>query len=433
VSSFAVDPVDSDHILAGAPTPGVWESSNQGKTWSALTKGTATITGTLPVYVAFDPVDSDVFYAAGDGSTLGAVDRWGDDGWVGIYNQPTTAPIPASSDFTGIVAAESGCGTALYVSDTTATGVLRTLNPTAKAANVTWEQAAAGLPGALSDLNHVEGSIELFAMSTADVWTFNDTLAYPIEGVSVSGDAATATARVNWSSMAGANNYQLQLADRDDFKTGLVFDTAPTATNPSGTSFTVATLMPGTDYYIRVRVALGSPLLSCWSATVNFQTGMGPSAWNPFVVTGLVAPAPGAKDVDPIQPLFQWNPSDDAASYEFQLADNAAFAAADTKIVKSPAYEWPGDLEYGKTYYWRVRSIKANGATSEWAMGIFTTAQEAVPEQPAVVVAPPQPAPPPQYIPTTYIPEYILWTVVGIGGILVIALVILIMKTRRVA
>ncbi|MBU0847221.1 hypothetical protein KKH23_08575, partial [Patescibacteria group bacterium] len=358
VSSFAVDPVDSDHILAGAPLPGVWESTTQGKTWSALTKGAESVTSAGAVYVAFDPVNSDVFYAAGSDGTLGGVDRWGDDGWVGIYNQPATPPNPASTAFTGLVAAESGCGTVLYVSDTTAVSVLRTLNPAAKAANVAWEQAAAGSPGVLTDLNHVEGSIELFAIGVADVWTFDDTLAYPVEDVSVSGDAATATARVNWSAMDGADNYQVQLADRDDFKTGLVADTAP-LTNPGGTSFTFGTLMPGTDYYVRVRVALGSPLLSCWSATVNFQTGMGPSAWNPFVVTGLVAPAPGDKDVNPIQPLFQWNPSDDAASYEFQLADNAAFAAADTKVVKSPAYEWPGDLEYGKTYYWRVRSIKA--------------------------------------------------------------------------
>ena len=425
---FAVDPTDDQHVLCGDDSGAVFESTNQGKTWAELTKGNPFAT-TDDVYVAFDPVEAETFYAASSAGTDLDINRWGDDGWVSIYVD--TALTGNTGDATGIVAAESGCGTALYVTEDNRAGVLRSLNPrAAKAANVFWELANAGGPDLLMDLNEVEGSIELYAISNGGthVWTFNDTLAYPVEGVSVVGDAATATARVSWSAMDGADQYQVDIADRDDFKTGLI----ATAT-PGGTSTTFATLLPGTDYWVRVRVNTDEPLRSCWSDTAQFQTGMGPAAWNPFVVSGLTAPAAGAKDIDPVQPLFQWNPADDAASYEFQLADNAAFAGADTKVVKSPAYEWPGDLEYGKTYYWRVRSIKANGATSEWAMGIFTTADEPVPETPPVVVAPPQPTAPPQYIPTTYIPEYILWTIVGIGGLLIIALIILIMKTRRVA
>ena len=152
---------------------------------------------------------------------------------------------------------------------------------------------------------------------------------------------------------------------------------------------------------------------------------MGPSAWNPFVVSGLVAPASGDKDVDPIQPLFQWNPSDDAYSYEFQLADNAAFAGADTKVVKSPAYEWPGDLDYGKTYYWKVRSIKANGATSEWAMGIFTTSEEPVPETPPVVTTPP-PTPPTVEVPI--IPSAFFWALLGVASLMLTAVLVVIFR-----
>jgi hypothetical protein len=436
-ASFAVDPTDNEHVLIGAGQSAparVYESTNQGKGWTAVA-GSSYGLGTGETHVAFDPVDPNNFFAAGVSGGNLIVQRNTDGSWTTISGG---LPVVPTQGATGLVAIEGGCGVALYVSDNQASGVFRTLNPLAgTAGNVAWEQANNNIGVELRDLMGMTGSIELYGIdatnqmppaTSTDVWTFNDTLAYPIENPSVTDDAATGTARVSWDAMDGATTYQVQLADRDDFKTGIV------ATNtPAGTSTTFAGLMPGTDYWVRIRVAMGSPLLSCWSETVSFQTGMGPSAWNPFVVSGLVAPAPGDKDVDPIQPLFQWNPADDAASYEFQLADNAAFAGADTKVVKSPAYEWPGDLEYGKTYYWRVRSIKANGATSEWAMGIFTTAEEPVPEEPPVVVAPPQPAPPPQYIPTTYIPEYILWTIVGIGGLLIIALIILIMKTRRVA
>jgi hypothetical protein len=438
-ASFAVDPTDSDHVLIGAgfsTGPDVYESTNQGKGWSTVAASSYGL-ATGETIVAFDPVDPNNFFAAGRAGGNLIVQRNTDGSWVTITGG-TTYPAVATQGATGMVVMESGCGIALYVSDNQASGVFRTLNPLAStAANVAFEQATNNLGVELRDLIGMPGSIELYgidatnqlpAATSTDVWTFNDTLAYPVEDLSVTTDGATGTMRASWSEMAGATNYQVQLADRDDFKTGIV-----AAGGGTGTSWTYAGLMPGLDYWARVRVAMGSPLFSCWSETVHFQTGMGPSAWNPFVVSGLVAPAPGAKDVNPIQPLFQWNPADDAASYEFQLADNAAFAGADTKVVKSPAYEWPGDLEYGKTYYWRVRSIKANGSVSEWAMGIFTTMEEPVPEQPPVVVAPPQPAPPPQYIPTTYIPEYILWTIVGIGALLIIALIILILKTRRVA
>jgi hypothetical protein len=436
-ASFAVDPTDSDHVLIGANNSAparVYESTNQGKGWTAVHGSTYGLDGGR-TYVAFDPVDPNNFFVAGRTGGNLIVQRNTDGTWTTIS---AGLPAVATQGATGMVVMESGCGIAIYVSDDQASGVFRTLNPLAStAANVAWEQANNNIGVELRNLIGMPGSIKLYGIdatnqmppaTSTDVWTFTDTLAYPVEDVSVTDDAATGSARVSWSAMSGATTYQAQLSDRDDFKTGIV-----AAGGGNGTSWTFGTLMPGTDYWVRVRVAMGSPLFSCWSETVHFQTGMGPSAWNPFVVSGLVAPAPGAKDVNPIQPLFQWNPADDAASYEFQLADNAAFAGADTKVVKSPAYEWPGDLEYGKTYYWRVRSIKANGSVSEWAMGIFTTMEEPVPEQPPVVVAPPQPAPPPQYIPTTYIPEYILWTIVGIGALLIIALIILILKTRRVA
>jgi hypothetical protein len=424
--SLAVNPEDSDEVLAGDDNGDIWKSSNKGKTWAEVKKGTKSIAGGSDVYVAFDPTDTSRYFAAGeDGGGNLAIDRFGADGWLDI-------DPPAGGAATGIVVTE-GCSPVLYTTDDVNTGVIRTLNPQAKVANILWENVTKGGPDNLFDLNLVEGSIVLFAagIGTNHVWTFTDTLVVPVEGVSTVVDADTQSVLVTWSAMDGADRYQVQVSGRDDFD-GTIDDASVAAT---GYRFFLG--IPGGTYFVRVRVEMGEPFLSCWSATASFQKAMGPQGWNPFQSfdgsIGNVAPPPGSKGVDPIQPLFQWNPGDDAASYEFQLATNAAFAGADTKVVKSPTYIWPGDLEYGTVYYWRVRAIKANGAVSEWAMGVFTTMEEAVPEQPPVVVAPPQPAPPPQYIPTTYIPEYILWVIVGIGALLIIALLILIMKTRRVA
>ena len=100
------------------------------------------------------------------------------------------------------------------------------------------------------------------------------------------------------------------------------------------------------------------------------------------------------------------------------------------------------------TYYWRVR---VSGTTygpliSKWSeTGSFTVA-EAFVEPPVEVVIPP-PAPPAEItveVPDVVvqlppaapvepvIPTYMLWLIIGIGAVLLIALVVLVVRTRRV-
>jgi hypothetical protein len=100
------------------------------------------------------------------------------------------------------------------------------------------------------------------------------------------------------------------------------------------------------------------------------------------------------------------------------------------------------------TYYWRVR---VSGTTygpliSEWSdVGSFTVAEAFVEPPVEVVVPPPTPAPeitvevpdvvvqlPPEQPAEPVIPTYMLWLIIGIGAVLIIALVILIVRTRRV-
>ena len=101
-------------------------------------------------------------------------------------------------------------------------------------------------------------------------------------------------------------------------------------------------------------------------------------------------------------------------------------------------------LAYDTTYYWRVRGVTGAAAPKKaapggpWVTGVFTTKAKPVEAEPPIVI---EPTPPTQVQvievpvqgPPQAIPDYLLWTIIGIGGVLIIALIVLIVRTRRVA
>lgn len=222
---------------------------------------------------------------------------------------------------------------------------------------------------------------------------------------------------------------------------------APTAT--TGTAYTVTGLTPGTTYWWRLYVGTGSPLITR-KAGRTFIVPLSTTAQNAEVSS----PAPGAKDVG-LKPTFQWTAVAGATSYVIQVADNAAFTTATEKTIPGDVNVWAYDgaaLKNSTIYYWRVKAVSATSASS-WSVGIFTTAAPPAPPAPAptitapaptvtvsvpaptiTVQAPPAPnvtvqAPPPA-APVT--PGYV-WAIIAIGAILVIAVIVLILRTRRVA
>jgi len=204
----------------------------------------------------------------------------------------------------------------------------------------------------------------------------------------------------------------------------------------------------GNFAYVLVTVTSAAPLTS----PANTELGD-----TPFVLV-TVPPAPTLSITSPaagvigvvVTPTLVWSASAVAVSYQIQLAEDPSFATlAWSRSVNNAFYAIGAGLEYSTTYYWRVR---AQTATTEdmvgpWATGVFTTMAE------PVVVAPPtavETAPPvvnvevaapvvtvePTPVTTSgaaAIPDYLLWTIVGIGAILIIALIVLIVRTRRVA
>ncbi len=224
--------------------------------------------------------------------------------------------------------------------------------------------------------------------------------------------------------------------------------------------------------------------------------GFGDMQGTSFVVTtitptpstvSLTGPTVGATDV-PINTPFSWS-AVSGATYDLQLSTSSSF---DTLVsnetgLTSSVYGLGTKLLNDTTYFWRVRSVDGD-KMSEWVTSTFTTVAaaaeaaetvvtvEAAPPAPAPVVnvepitiTPPAPAPvtvtppqvtveapppaevtvepavvtvqapPPAVVNVTVpeqqpvVPTYLLWTIILVGAVLVISLIVLIVRTRRVA
>jgi hypothetical protein len=191
-------------------------------------------------------------------------------------------------------------------------------------------------------------------------------------------------------------------------------------------------------YQIQVRASAEASLAnldSQWSAarTINVQSGGAVIAaqYGPQ----LLGPTGGAANVSQT-PGFAWAPEFSTTKYKFTLATDGALAktVAGTPVnVTLPSFQATTPLEYSTTYFWSVQSIEPTiGPVS---VGTFTTIAKPAPP-PAPVTVAPAPAPTiivtiPPAAPTPVMTPAYIWAVIAIGAVLVIAVIILIVRTRR--
>ena len=120
------------------------------------------------------------------------------------------------------------------------------------------------------------------------------------------------------------------------------------------------------------------------------------------------------------------------------------------------AYAYVTELDYSSPYYWRVKAVSGTAGAgtlkeSPWTSGVFITMDEPVEPTPPVVIeeAPTLPditieqpdititspaitVPLPDVVETEITPTWI-YIIIAVGAVLVIALLVLIVRTRRVA
>jgi hypothetical protein len=170
----------------------------------------------------------------------------------------------------------------------------------------------------------------------------------------------------------------------------------------------------------------------------------------------------------PFDVALTWERPSKANIYDVQVALDSGFnekvktpkvPESGTTTSSTPSYVIDGnDLDPETTYYWRVRVNIDGPVRSAWSETRMFTVGE-LPEpggitippqptptltvpQPTITVSaptisiPPQPAPttitiPPAPTPAPAVPSWALYVIIVIGAVLVIALIVLIMRTRR--
>ncbi len=232
--------------------------------------------------------------------------------------------------------------------------------------------------------------VSTFASSDSSKFAFN-TQSTSAQSSSNSADPVIAPSGVanvpvntgfQWAAITKADSYEIQLSNNPNFSNPTDAKVTNTVWAPS------QNLNFGTNYFWRFRGFSGS-ITSDWvSNTFTTRTQSAASTqFIPSYVGSATAPS-GAADV-PVNTGFQWAVITGASSYEIQLANNADFSNPVDAKVNDTIWAPSQNLNYGTTYFWRVKGF-AGTVTSDWLSYTFTTMT-----QPATTVATPTANPTP--------------------------------------
>jgi hypothetical protein len=408
---FASDAASGDILAASATNVAV--SSDNGATWTTNTTATTNIAAAT--FGASYATTGEYFITGTSGTFMSS-----GSSWTQIDDGSSTMTVTAGS---GIVSGP-GVEDMVYAADSgVAAGAARIRTDDANA-----EPLAGPAATTFMGLWFTAGSNVLWTIDTAApaIYTYTDTLNVAGSGVTAT-PTSTTTLTVSWDALADATGYAVFV----NTTAQTTFLTAATlgAVTVSGTTATVTGLTAGTAYNVSVWATVGSGAVSSFlfgGAAVAVSTDLAP----PLPPTSF-APAAGAANV-PILPTFQWNPptTGTPTGYLLEVSTVSDFSTTLLSVALPAAetyYAWQGDaLEYGTVYYWRVT---ASGVSSSVPVpSVFTTV--------AAPIVPPDPPPGDTIIlnptPVEQITPAYIWAIIAVGFVLTVAVIILIVRTRRV-
>jgi hypothetical protein len=290
-----------------------------------------------------------------------------------------------------------------------------------------------------------------FTTGGNNLWGYEDTLAATTLSPSAPPDKYTVgidpvTGRADfmdlvWQSLGTdtglVNRVDVQLAEKEigwdgasNFFLNSVRTAGPTLmVAPVGAGGNIAyTLRANTEYVWRARASntvSDDYVISDWTEGREFTVESGTVVNQPHAGPIMTSPAPGSSNVNPDYVGFAWAPVPGATEYQIIVATDAALSntvGGTPATVTSTSYEVTG-LETDTTYFWSVQATKPTMGVEGRAS--FTTRAPAI--EPVVI--------PTQEAPTIILPQQetpgYVWAVIAVGAVLVIAVIVLIVRTGR--
>jgi hypothetical protein len=156
--------------------------------------------------------------------------------------------------------------------------------------------------------------------------------------------------KLSWKSIPRVIDYQLQVALDNNFN-ALITDT----TGLVSPELIVKDLPADSQIYWRVAANYGDKL-SAWSEYWSFTT----STASPLAKPLLQLPVSNSTRF--ISGEMSWQPVDKADTYIIQVSDNTKFTNPIVDLADLVATKYVyGDLQFQRTYYWRVRAVNSTG------------------------------------------------------------------------
>ncbi len=166
---------------------------------------------------------------------------------------------------------------------------------------------------------------------------------------------------IDWSDVATATSYQLQIDDNADFSSPILTQTTGVST------YQAASLNSSISLYWRVRA----------------QNGCGSGSWSSSRVFIVLCPTPAAPTLlspslgatNMAQPVaLDWANVTDALLYEVQVDNNSDFSSPNISQQTTTSAYSAGGLSSGTLFYWRTRAQNICGWGSWSVNRTFTTA-----------------------------------------------------------
>jgi len=447
--------LSENNIIVGSSTGYVAYSTDGNSSWTAI----PTTVGGATIATATGLTKDSYVYA----SLAGMVYMWtiGQEttkGWT--YVGPLPGNVPTTDVITGMVL---NAGT-LYASTTT-TFTRNTMPWLPELGFVFWSSPySAGPPasGVVADaltnapsalrLSTTTDYVKVWAAGATSLYSYMDTLAMtkptgiaPAEGALIPLNVETGlpyNITFTWTRPSMATSFTIMIALDPFFTQTVIYKTVAgsftptqsnTLTTTTGTGANdygnLGTLIPGTTYYWTVMAA--EPLSSGMSAMPGtaFTVEAGAAS-----VPSIASPINGAVITNTL-PAFSWSPVTGTTMYMFELSDSVDFSNV-IYTVNTPVAGAQVSAALGLgTYFWRVKSLEP--VESAWStIANFTVAEEEAPatQQPDITITIPPVTSTVITVPpatTEEVNPAYIWAIIIIGAVLVIAVIVLIVRTRR--